>query len=186
MNRITRMSLAVVAAMGCAVPNVRGQMESKASATTNIGRYGFRYDPTKWVKRSKSLEAALIRIQVFNESKPGDRERIEMAVQKVFSGQRLDGSFERDTSSSVLRALELGCDPTDPRVVRAVDFIVRSKVDQAGLLHSGELLVVCMTGSDRHARVRDASLRRLAEKTPRVSFLCCPWTGSRRPSGSTA
>ena len=50
MNRITRMSLAVVAAMGCAVPNVRGQMESKASATTNIGRYGFRYDPKQFIR----------------------------------------------------------------------------------------------------------------------------------------
>ena len=92
--------------------------------TTAEFKYGFRYDPMKFVEGGDSLQAALVRTMVLDRPKPEDAERIEAHFQTIFAKQRPDGSLDDPhdqgllaaTGQQLLSLLDMGCSTDRPEM----------------------------------------------------------------------
>ena len=146
------------------------------AATTDL-KYGFRYDPMKWVETNTSAEAAQLRTFVLKKPQPGDAELLKKEIDKIFAKQKEDGSIGKDTHGSLARAIEFGCPLDRPGVKRAADFIAKSELDEHGALGIYRLRALCMSGR-HHAELRDASLRILADRCKDGIRVGCPWSPS--------
>ena len=138
-------------------------------------KYGFRYDPMKWVETNTSPEAAQLRTFVLKTPQPGDGELLKKEIDRIFAKQKEDGSIGKDTHGLLARAIEFGCPVDRPEVRRAADFIAKSKLDEDGALGIYRLRALCMSGR-YHAELRDASLRILAERCKEGVRGGCPWS----------
>ena len=148
----------------------------------DIGKYGFRYDPMKWVETDQSVGAAKLRTFVFKKPQPGDHAILKKEIESILAKQHEDGSFHgaaqppQATASHVLRLLELGCSPDRPEIKRAMAFFLREGIKDDGTIGVYKLRVLCLIGGDEHAALRDKSLRKLAAVCEEGDHLGCPWT----------
>ena len=84
--------------------------------------YGFRHDPTDWIKSDDSLAAARVRTMVYRQPRPGDDKKLNAKVDEILAGQRSDGSFgdsSKATAATLLEALEHGAARDRREVQRA-------------------------------------------------------------------
>jgi len=176
---MTRLGLAAVVAF--VVTNTSDCRAEPAGDTTDALmvklKYGFRYDPMKWVETNTSVEAAQLRTFVFKKPQPGDAELLKKEIDGIFAKQKEDGSIGKNTNGQLAKAIELGCPLDRPEVKRAADFIAKSKLDEHGALGIYRLRALCMSGP-HHAELRDKSLRILAERCKEGIRIGCPWSPS--------
>ena len=112
--------------------------EQHGSGTRADIAYGFRHDPMAWVDSDDTLEGAVVRAQVLDRPGDGDHARIRDAVSELLAGQNADGGFGADgegTTGTLLKLLDLGCDPGAPEV-RAAGVALLRMVD-AGATERG-------------------------------------------------
>ena len=166
--------LALVVAVSAG--NCRGEAaEDTEAALMAKLKCGFRYDPMKWVETNKSVGAARLRTLVFKKPQPGDSAILKKEIDRILARQKEDGSFGENTCGPLTKAIELGCALDRPEVKRAVDYLVKHKLDEDGTLGIYRLRALCLSG-DHHAEIRDKSLRELAERCKEGIRLGCPWT----------
>ena len=166
----------VLALAGCNTSGSRSPAtETEHTPTALNAGYGFRYDPMKWAKGSKSVQAAQVRTALLKSPLPGGKELLAKEVDSILAGQKDDGSFGENTNGALRRALRLRCSPGRPEVKRAVDYLVRNKLDEDGTLGIYRLRALCMSG-DRYAEIRDRSLRKLADRCKLGIHGNCPWS----------
>ena len=94
----------------------------------NSIQYGFRYDPTQWLKTDTSPFAALVRTQVLSQPNDGDKEILDTVINKILAKQKPDGSLGEDskeTGSILLDLLEFGINHDNPQVKKAAEATVR-------------------------------------------------------------
>ena len=70
--------------------------EKKGADTMNKFKYGFRYDPMKWVSENKSLQGALVRSRGLQTPKAGDTELVQAEIEKILAAQLPDGLLSDD------------------------------------------------------------------------------------------
>jgi len=148
-------------------------------------KYGFRYDPMKWVENNKSVQAAQIRVLYLRAPRPGDKDTLEKEIDKILTKQQEDGSWAPEDSHGkplgttvdrVRQLLELGCPAGRPEVKKAVDFACRTSLKEKGSLGHGSLAVACLTGW-REGNEPVRSLRQHAERCKTEPARGgCPWT----------
>ena len=123
-------------------------------------RYGFRYDPMKFVAADRSLQGAKARTFVFSRPAGGDRELIDKRT-----GELIAGLEAGQAPAALLELAEMGVRPDRPEIRRAVNLALkRARLrpgEQKGLLGVHELRALCLLGYQRAPEVR-ASLRHLA------------------------
>lgn len=89
--------------------------------------YGFRYDPTQWLKTDTSLFAAFVRTQILTQPNDPDKAILDTVINKILAKQQPDGSLGQDskeTGSKLLDLLELGIDHDSPQVKKAAEAII--------------------------------------------------------------
>jgi len=148
-------------------------------------KYGFRYDPMKWVETSKSLQAAQIRVHYLKAPRADDLDILNKEIDKILAEQQEDGSWlpkgKHDrplgtTVGEVRRLLDLGCPPERPELKKAVDFACRTSLKEKGALRHGTLAMACLTGW----RKGNEPVRSLLQHAERCKTEPdrggCPWT----------
>ena len=95
--------------------------------------YGFRHDPMSFVEKSGSVQAALVRKLVLATPAAGDKQVLGAEVGAVLSGQKPDGGLVDHplhsvalTGQKLMQLLDLGASPDDPRMKRAIDYVLRT------------------------------------------------------------
>ena len=143
---------------------------SPSTKASDIGKYGFRYDPMKWVQMDKTLQGALVRTRVFHRPQAGDEEIIQAHIEKRIAEQKPDG-----TIGSVYDLLELGCSPERPEIQRAVAAHLAKPENKDGTLGVYQLHTACLAGgADKEVIL--ASLRDMSAKVKKGLHGGCPWT----------
>jgi len=97
-------------------------------------KYGFRYDPMKWLAGDESLQAARIRTFLFEDPRPGDAKIIQAEIDRILATQDDngvmlsekpdDGVFSSGRAISFL--LDLGYPPDSPEIQKAAGVILAS------------------------------------------------------------
>jgi|TARA_Y100000310_G_scaffold336490_1_gene421160 hypothetical protein len=102
--------------------------------------YGFRYDPMHWVENDPSLHAAEVRRLVFETPKPQDKQVFAEQIDAQLSEQQDDGSIGTHplhpvliTSEALVAVAKLGASAEEPRVKRALDYLVSERGYDRGL-----------------------------------------------------
>ena len=173
----------------CAGAAIGAAEDASMATTTTEPRYGFRYDPMKFVEESETLQAALVRRWVFDEPTPHDEELLQDEIDKLLAQQNEDGSFGDTTEQTGARINELhrfGLDMDAPEAQRAADALLAQyrAGKQNEEWYTGE---GCLNGRALHALIRtgrhDApetllSLNWLAEHPAKMigDYIGCPWT----------
>ena len=83
-------------------------------------RYGFRYDPMKWVNSDPGVDAALVRRNVFKQSLEGDHEVLEARIEELLAEEREKG-WEEGEEGKLNALLDLGCPPDRPEYRDVLD-----------------------------------------------------------------
>ena len=109
---------------------IAGSPGSEEPAMEPVSRHGFRYDPMVFVEEDAGLQGSLVRTFVFHRPREGDSDLLNAEIEKVFAGQKPDGSLRatsKETGSQLLSALQFGCPHDRPEVGRAADAILSQK-----------------------------------------------------------
>ena len=94
-------------------------------------KYGFRHDPIEWLKASRSLAAARVRMVVFNQASDDDERLLqedgERAIRQIVARQKPDGTFghSASTGGALVQLLDAGIDRQDPRLAEVAETFVR-------------------------------------------------------------
>ena len=111
-----------------------GQGETAMKTAGQELRYGFRYDPMRYVETDTSVPAALVRAQVFGTPRAGDDKIIADYVAEILAKQRPDGSFG-DKSGDTGRSLDwlavAGVGAERPEFVRGYEAMMRQRDAEA-------------------------------------------------------
>jgi len=153
------------------------------------GRYGFRYDPTRFADSDQTLQGAMVRTFVLKRPTKGDGKILQKRIHDILSGQRDDGSFgdtSKDTGSELLELFKLGCSADRPEVKRAAEAVLSQKragrnanewYETEGALNIYPLHALLLAGMSNAQEVH-FTLRWLADH-PDVWIghdQGCPWT----------
>jgi len=137
--------------------------------------YGFRHDPMEWVENDASLEAAMARVNVFQQSKEGDIDIVRDAAAELLAKLRQE--------------LDLGDPPARPHDLIEVAYAMgleegaeigrlvlsESKRDDDGSIGTYDLIALCRAGLAEEPEVQ-ASVEKLAARTLEENpWQTCPW-----------
>lgn len=123
-------------------------------------KYGFRYDPMKWIENDRSLEGAKVRTFVLKKPTPGDKEKIAKKINELLAEARQGGA---PGAGKLLRLAELGVDAKLPEVKRSIDWMVNDTGADYDTRGARALHVLCRLGAHQ-ATERDARLRKVAAR----------------------
>ena len=119
--------------------------------------YGFRYDPMQWVENDSSLDAAEVRRLVLQNPKPQDRQVFARQIDAQLAEQQDDGSIGTHplhpvliTSEALVELAKLGASAEEPRVKRALDYLVAQGGYDAGLQSIPPSVYDAMSRFDRN------------------------------------
>ena len=110
---------------------------------------GFRYDPMAYVRQSRTVQAALIRRQLFKSPIPEDAEIIRNRIEEIIAAQNEDGTLgdsDHDRSAALMELAELGADPNRPEVKRAIEASLRELPKQNWIRDARALCMWGVTG----------------------------------------
>ena len=148
-------------------------------------RYGFRYDPMKFVENDRSLQGAMVRTFVFHRPQEGDSEVLQKKVDEILAGQFDDGTLSDDeqhrmqfTAEKLIELAELGCNPKRPEVRRGIDVLLNNPSDEGtDVLGIYAVRAMCMFGATDSPKVV-AGLKHCAENEGEWNGpdKGCPWT----------
>jgi hypothetical protein len=127
----------------------------------------------EFVEHGESLEAALVRTQVFGRPRPGDEQIIQAEIERRLAKAKPDRPLR---AGEVLELLKLGLPADDKEVARAIEHFVTDELEDDGSLDIYKLRAVCLAGGNAHAELRDHSLKKLAERATEGIRDGCPWT----------
>ncbi|MHC4249701.1 MAG: hypothetical protein ACYS9X_11300 [Planctomycetota bacterium] len=153
----------------------------EAAALPESIRYGFRYDPMKFVEEGTGLQAALVRKQVFGRPKEGDEEVIRAAVEGMLAEQTPNGALFEDendvgaTGVRFLRLLRFGCPPDRPEMKRAAAFMLTKEREEDGTFQLYGIFASCLAGAGDGDAIA-ASVRKLAAEFDGRFWEGCPYT----------
>jgi hypothetical protein len=163
--------------------------EKKGADTMNKFKYGFRYDPMKWVSENKSLQGALVRSRGLQTPKAGDTELVQAEIDKILAAQLPDGLLSDDekhamqfTAERLIRLAELGCPSDRAEVQKAVAAIRRNdKTNEADPLGIYDIRAFCLLGLAEDEGIRKDVIAGLEAIVARQSEWRdfnkgCPWT----------
>ena len=152
-------------------------------------KYGFRYDPMKFVESDRSLQGALLRTLVLDSPKPGDGKLIQAEIDKILAEQLPDGRLSDDpkhslqfTAGKLIRLAEMGCPNDRPEVKKALAAVLgKKKPNQADPLGIYDVRAFCLLGiadSPDTAPLVRAGLNGCMEREKEWSNIWegCPWT----------
>ena len=137
---------------------------------------GFRYDPMAYVRQSRTVQAALIRRQLFKSPIPEDAEIIRNRIEEIIAAQNEDGTLgdsDHDRSAALMELAELGADPNRPEVKRAIEASLRELPKQNWIRDERAL---CMWGVTGLPEVK-AALQAAVDNQEGWNgpYKLCPW-----------
>ena len=148
-------------------------------------QYGFRHDPMEWVESSASLDAAIVRRQVFARPNPGDEALLQKRIDEILAAQNEDGTLSDDpqhryqfTCDALNRLADLGVDPERDEVRRTVGVVLREKDEEsADPIGIYTVRALCRLGMGDHPEVK-AGLEHLVAREAEWNgpWAGCPWT----------
>lgn len=151
--------------------------------------YGFRYDPMRWVENNVSLHAAEVRQLVFQKPNPQDRQLFAEKIDAVLAEQQDDGSIGTHplhpvlmTSEALVELAKLGATAKEPRVRRALDYLVAQRGYDAGLKSIPASVYDAMSRFDRHeiAGLKGEVSKQIDEADEWIHLnRQCPWTPAK-------
>ncbi|MFC1601644.1 YncE family protein [Candidatus Sumerlaeota bacterium] len=162
---------------------VAGAGDEGKEIKMEIGRYGFRHDPMKWVESSKSLQAAQVRTVIFAKPQAGDADLLAKEIDRILSLQQDDGQLADNTPGNLIRLSRLGCSPDRPEIKRAVAAMCQKSLATEGHeKDKGELgcydIQAAAWGNYGDKEVLKTSVRIMAERVMTMNFWhACPWSG---------
>ena len=179
-------SITVLAALLTSCLIAAGCQNTKGSKmSTEQFKYGFRYDPMKWVENSPSLEAALVRKNVFGKSRQGDQELVDKKIDSIFAHQGPEGYLGNaddrvtGTGSALLEAVIYGASLDRTEAKLAIEFILKHpEGDQGfGAMSPYAIEALCRLGRTSDSQLTDSIQRWLdIEEQWNHPDRLCPWT----------
>jgi CubicO group peptidase (beta-lactamase class C family) len=181
-----------VQATAASVEKEAGKMTVE-EAGASIGKWGFRYDPVKWVESDRTLQGAMVRALVLKQPRAKDTRLLQETINAILAEQREDGSFAppadkpkrtavQETAGRAHELLKYGCPVDHPKLKKAVDFVCRAKLKKDGKLIYGELRLGCLTGwrqGDEPVKSLKAFAAKMKAEPERGA---CPWTIGEAPT----
>lgn len=185
MRAIIVVSLMAMAAapVGCMRTNPDVRVGGQTEQARPDLKYGFRYDPMRWVESDESLRGTIVRKLVLGKPKAGDQALLDGVIREVLAKQKKDGSFggnARETGQRVKRLLELGYEADRAEIQKALDAIGRSmekakEGDEDNAVTAVPLPVLCLPGAAGRPEVK-TRLIKAAEELPSLYGKGCPGT----------
>ena len=96
-------------------------------------RHGFRYDPMTFVNGSRTVQAVLVRRDVFRKPQAGDEAILKKRIDEILTEQKKDGHLAdgiKGTAERMLELIELGVDPKRPEVRRVADLLLKERTKE--------------------------------------------------------
>ncbi len=128
---IMRFGLTLLLAAVANVDHCRGEAtEDAESASAAKLKYGFGFDPMKWVEQSGTVHGALVRRHVFRKPMPGDEAILKKRITEILDGQKKDGGLAngiKGTAERLMELVELGADTGRPEVKRVANLLLKER-----------------------------------------------------------
>ena len=151
-------------------------------------KYGFRYDPMRWVREDRSVDGAKVRNQVFKQELEGDRLLLEQEIENRMSAEGVGAALADPLAPNalyvlgmlVLRLMDAGCTTEHPYVKTALAAMLRqlAKLDspppdpeKEGMI---PFRVLCLLGSANHPVVKQWGMA-LVERLEAKLAECKEW-----------
>ncbi len=121
-------------------------------------KFGFRYDPMKWIRENRSFQGAVIRTSVLGSPTPEDSALLESKAQPLLDVQKEDGLWpkshhgimnhtEEDTAAETCyRLLTYGYSPKHPDIERGIAASCEEQLKNKGELRGYTLQLACQAG----------------------------------------
>jgi len=146
-------------------------------------RYGFRYDPMEWVNNDRSVDAALIRRNLFGQSLDGDREILDARIEELLAALR-EGPKEHGDEFNLPMLLEMGCPSDRPEFRDLLDrqcteHLVDAEFQPGDHRAAAAIWAACEAGWQRDDQPAETVARWAAEVTGQAVADNAPWAWGR-------
>lgn len=139
-------------------------------------RYGFRYDPMEWVEKSDSLDAALIRSEVFGRMKPADENQIDNYLEKTLKEMKeIARNPEGGFHVGFVKCFQIAIKRKRPEVTEVVETIIQSGYAKDIDFDVYRLQFLGLAGRFNDPLIRRSVKRLAAEVIDTNHWLCCVW-----------